>query len=580
MKITIKCIIAACAVLIMAGPKVAGQYRDHATMTRDMYNLAKANPSLCEIKSLVKTETGKDIYVLTIGTGDKGKKPGIAVLGGVEGSYILGREIAAGFAENILKNASSPEIKDLLTKVTFYVMPDVSPDASEQYFSPLRYERNWNAGKVDLDRDFVTNEDPFEDLNKDGFITLIRVHDPDGTHAESAEDPRIMVAVDISRGEKGKYFIYSEGIDNDGDGAFNEDGEGGVNFNNNWTYNYQEFGRYAGRHPVSEPEVKAIADFLFDQWNVFAVFTFGPQDNLTQTGRAASPQTGGAQTGPAQAPAQQAGAFTGRGGAAGAGAGATAAAAGSSTSAYLTTQTLSVSRTDETVNRLVSEKYIAKTGTRGSAPNVSARGNFSEWAYFHYGRFSYSTPGWWPAIDRGRNTEAAFLKYAEDNKLGDVFVPWTEIKHPGFPDKKVEVGGIKPFAMIVPPADKVQGIVTANYEFLKDIAALHPHLEIKDFLVENIGGDIYRVTLKLHNSGLFPTWSENGARNKFVRLPRVTLTIDSKQTIMIGTRVQQMARIEGFKTVEYSWMIRGKGSISIKAGDINCGIVTTSANLK
>ena len=35
-------------------------------------------------------------------------------------------------------------------------------------------------------------------------------------------------------------------------------------------------------HPVSEPETKAVADFLFDQFNIYAVFTFGPQDNLGQ----------------------------------------------------------------------------------------------------------------------------------------------------------------------------------------------------------------------------------------------------------------------------------------------------------
>ena len=38
----------------------------------------------------------------------------------------------------------------------------------------------------------------------------------------------------------------------------------------------------AGLHPVSEPETKAVADFLFDRFNIYAVFTFGPQDNLGQ----------------------------------------------------------------------------------------------------------------------------------------------------------------------------------------------------------------------------------------------------------------------------------------------------------
>lgn len=559
MKIVIKYLIAATVTVFLANPGAFGQYRDHATLNRDMNNLAKSNSSICEIKSLVKTEGGKDILVLTIGTGDKHNKPGIAVLGGIEGSYLLGREIAAGFAENLVKNASSPEIRDLLSRVTFYVFPDVSPDAAEQYFSRLRYERNWNARAVDLDRDWKTGEDPFEDLNNDGFITLIRVHDPEGTHIESTDDPRILIPADLTRGQKGKYLIYSEGIDNDGDGQFNEDGEGGVNFNNNWTYNYQEFGRYAGRHAVSEPETKAVADFLFDQWNIFASICFGPQDNLAQSGR---------------------GAAGGQAGAGGSASAALAARGGATTPATGDRNTMTIARSDETVNRIIAEKYVSVTGVRGTPQNPSARGNYVEWAYFHYGRFSYSTPGWWPNIDRSRNSEIAFLKYAEENNLGDVFVPWAEVKHPGFPGKKVEVGGIKPFVMINPPADKVSSIVASNYEFIRQMAELHPAVEIRDLVIENTGGDIFRVTLKVANKGLFPTMPEMGVRNRFVRLPRVTLNLDSKQTIITGTRVQQMARLEGYSSAEYSWLIRGKGNISVKAGDVNCGIATISATLK
>ncbi|MBE0674671.1 MAG: peptidase [Bacteroidales bacterium] len=505
-----------------------------------------------------KNSRGRDIYVITIGTGDKHKKPGIAVLGGIEGNHLLGRELAAGFAENIIRNASSDEVKSLLEKVTFYVFPDVSPDAAEQFFASVRYERTWNNRSVDMDRDFTIGEDPFEDLNKDGMITMIRVHDPKGTLKESPDDQRILIPADRSRGEQGKYILYTEGIDNDDDGSFNEDGEGGVNFNNNWTYNYQEFGRYAGIHAVSEPETKAVADFLFDQWNVFAVIAFGPQDNLSQTTRAG----GAGQAAPASITTGMA-----RGG----------TSAGTATTDR---NTMSIARSDEAVNRIVSEKYISVTGVKGTPSAVASRGNFMEWVYFHYGRYSYSTPAWWPNAERGRNAEAAFLKYAEDNNLGNVFVPWTEIKHPGFPDMKVEVGGIMPFVMNNPPADKVQEIVTSNYKFILEMAAMHPELEITDLRVENTGGDIFRVTLSVRNKGIFPTMAEIGSPNRFVRIPRVALTLEPKQTLITGTKVQQMRRLEGNSSSEYSWLIRGKGNISVKAGDVTCGTATISANLR
>ena len=45
-----------------------------------------------------------------------------------------------------------------------------------------------------------------------------------------------------------------------------------MSFNQNFTFNYEEFGVNAGLHPVSEPETKAVADFLFDRFNIYAVF--------------------------------------------------------------------------------------------------------------------------------------------------------------------------------------------------------------------------------------------------------------------------------------------------------------------
>ena len=115
------------------------QYNDFRTMSGKIDLLSKEYPSLCSVRSLVKTAGGKDIMVLSIGLGNKESKPGIAVFGGVEGSHILGKELALGFATSLLKESSSPEIKSLLDKITFYVFPDVSPDATEQFFSEVHH---------------------------------------------------------------------------------------------------------------------------------------------------------------------------------------------------------------------------------------------------------------------------------------------------------------------------------------------------------------------------------------------------------------------------------------------------------
>ena len=158
-----------------------------------------------------------------------------------------------------------------------------------------------------------------------------------------------MAEADISKGQSGNYIVYSEGIDNDKDGLFNEDGPGGVDFNRNFTFNYESFGTQTGMYPVSEPETKAVADFLFDKYNIYSVFIFGPQDNLGQPSKAAdAPEKG---------------------------------------------QIIkSVMKEDEAINKLVSDKYHEITGVTGapSSENTTRKfygvGLFSLWKI----QFQYS----------------------------------------------------------------------------------------------------------------------------------------------------------------------------------------------
>lgn len=530
------------------------QYLNHSQFSGRIRSLATQYPAFCSVKSLVKTFDGSDIWLISIGTGEKDSKPAIVLAGGVDGRYLFSRELALGFAEKILKASNENDIKQLLEKITFYILPDVSPEASAQYFANLKYERFFNSRSTDDDRDFSFGEDPFEDLNNDGFITLMRVEDPAGDHVICKEDERIMVKADLSKGETGKYFVYPEGIDNDKDGLFNEDGEGGVNFNRNFTFNYEPFGKHSGEHPVSEPEVKAVADFLFDRFNVFAVITFGPQDNLgepmkTREGPEVTPSSQGQPADPGMMRRER-------------------------------VKITSILKSDEIINKLVSEKYHEITGLKGAPPVSNEPGNFMEWAYFHYGRYSFGTPGWWFPREKGKNPEAQFLKYAEKNNITDAFVPWTPFNHPDFPGKTTEIGGLKPFVTINPPRDSIETLVESHYRFAVSLAEMHPELEFRDVKVENAGNNIYRVTLKILNKGVFATCAEIGDQNMWTRIMRISLDTGRDQTILSGQKVQRVQRLQGGESAEFSWLISGKGRLGITAGAVNTGIINTSLDLK
>jgi hypothetical protein len=362
----------------------------------------------------------------------------------------------------------------------------------------------------------------------------------------------------------GIYRIYSEGIDNDKDENFNEDGAGGVNFNKNFSFNYEEFGVNAGLHAMSEVETKAVADFLFDHFNIYATFAFGPQDNLGQPMKVSERQGADQPAGQLQTPGRGQGQGTGRG----------------QRMEQGDRKITSIMKTDEVINKLVSDKYHEITGIKGAPAANITPGNFMEWAYFHYGRYSFSTPGWWFPVEKGKNVEVSFLKYAEENKINDYFVPWTEIKHPDFPDKKVEVGGIKPFLMINPPADKLDDLISKNYKFITSIASMHPQLEYLDPRVENAGENIFRITIKVHNKGIFATCAEVGDFNQWTRIMRIVIETGSGQSVLSGQKVQRIQRLEGDKTAGFSWLISGKGTLKITAGAVNAGTITVTLELK
>jgi hypothetical protein len=237
-------------------------------------------------------------------------------------------------------------------------------------------------------------------------------------------------------------------------------------------------------------------------------------------------------------------------------------------------------RSDEPINKLVSDKYHEITGTKGNPQTKNSPGNFMEWAYYHYGRYSFGTPAWWFPVEKGKNAEAEFLKYAGKDSLNEVFVPWKEIRHPDFPDRKAEAGGIKPFAMINPPADSLSSLVEKNFRFITAVAAMHPELEFIDVDTEKAGDDIFRVSLKVRDKGIFATVTEAGESNSWTRIMRISAGTAKGQEILSGRKVQRISRLTGGQFAEFSWLVSGRGPVTITAGAINTGIISTTVNLK
>ena len=235
----------------MAQQPGSDRYHTPAEINAQVNAVAKSKPAIVKVHTLGKGYKGNDYQIIEIGKETKSSNrnnPAVLVVADLEGTSPLASEGALFLIRKLL---NEPERLDSLT---WYVLACGNPDGAERFFQrPLivdgRNLRPWND-----DMDEQTEEDGPEDLNGDGYITQMRIKDPDGVYIPDDKDPRMMKRADPVKGEKGIYKLYLEGIDNDGDGQYNEDGPGGTNIGITFPFLYGYNQPGTGAWSGSEPE--------------------------------------------------------------------------------------------------------------------------------------------------------------------------------------------------------------------------------------------------------------------------------------------------------------------------------------
>ena len=398
------------------------RYHTYAEMTAALQSLAGAHKTMARISSIGKTRGGRDIWAVEIANPagvPPAKRPALLVAANFEGDHLIGSEIALSVVAFLLNNYPvNAEVKDRLDKSTIYVIPRVNPDGAEGYFAPIKTGRRTNTSPRDDDNDGRTDEDGPEDLNNDGFITMMRAKSAGGEYMIDPDEPRLMKKADPKKGETGAYKLFWEGKDNDGDGFINEDPPGGTDINRNFTHEYPYYKAEAGPHMVSEAESRAVMDWIIGHRNVAAILTFGESDNLIV------PPTSSGRLGPAReldlvrfADASAAGAstvgmiqagggFGRRGrfamgefsiemlmGGGGQSARQGQAAASGRMQRPAPPPATTVNSADYDYFKTASDKYVEMTGIRQPLLVREPQGAFFQYGYFQFGVPSFSTPG-------------------------------------------------------------------------------------------------------------------------------------------------------------------------------------------
>lgn len=504
-----------------ANPGLEG-YQNQEALAKQLVELDRSD--LVSLESIGVSRGGRNIWVLTVGSG---AGPAVAVIGNVQGAHLVGSELCLRMAQQLVRRAETDEsIKKLLAEHTFYFIPRPDPDTSEKLFvGPWRLPTG-NDLRTDDDRDFEVAEDPYDDLNGDGWITMMRVADDAGTHVAHPDDPRILVAADKNKNERARYRVYTEGRDNDGDENWNEDPGDGVAFDRSFPFRYQPFAANRGPHAASEPETQLLINFLSDRPRIAMVVCFSPDENVIHPWK---PN-------------------------------------GDLERQRIKTTVLGA---DSPAYEFFSSEYKRLAGIQEAPGAADAPGSFAGWAYFHRGAWSLAIRGWSipkvePEGDKkpkdGRaGEELNALRWFERDKI-DGFVEWKSVEHPDFPGKQVEVGGFRPGVFLNPPAKELDGLAEKHTQFLLGLPPLLPQISIAETRVEVLGANVVRVTAKCLNRGYLATMPEMGQVNGQAYPLQIRLSVPANTKFLKGSPRQRVPRLSGNGgSHESTWLLRLPG---------------------
>jgi len=535
-------------------PKVQvswNRYHTNAGLEKIYRDMVKAHPQLVRLESIGKSVGGRDIWVLTISDfskGDPNRKPAMWVDGNIHGNEIQASEMSLYIAWYLTEMfASNKFIQELLEQKTFYIAPTINPDGRAVFTEGPGTLRS-GVLPLDNDRDGVADEDGPQDLNGDGFITQMRKRNPNGQYIADPAYPNRLIPT--PPGEQGEFDLLGmEGMDTDGDGRINEDGEGGYDPNRDWGFNWQPNFIQGGalKYPFSLPESRAVRDFIMKRTNIAGAQSFHNSGGMLLSPPGAEGDLN------------------------------------------------KISSSDRAVFDAIGKKgeeiipnyayYILYRDL------YTVYGGSLDWMMFGRGIFTFSNELWASALMyRGKYTgDPASMLFEFDKSLlyHDSFVEWKEFDHPQF--GKIEIGGFKKNAASrLHPGFLFEGDAHRNAAFVILHAYSTPHLTISNVTEKNIDGGYREITADITNHRTIPTHSSFDIQNKIERPNRVSISGPQvvagmiMQNVYTNQSTEQkvnpaklaVSNISGNSTVTVRWIVRGNQRYTITVDSAKGGWVS------
>jgi len=501
-------------------------------------------PQLTELEVIGTSHEGRDIRALTItnsSTGPALEKPGFYVDGNIHGSEVTASTTALYFAWTLLSGyGADGDITNLVNENTFYIIPVVSPDGVEHVLTNAGWVRSGTRMyPFEEERDGLQPQD----IDGDGLILSMRLEDAGGNWKISDRDPRLLVPRRFNDTEGTFYRVYPEGLIREYDGvevALAPPAHG-LDFNRNFPANWQpEAGQTgAGDYPFSEPETRALAEFITTHPNICGLHTL-------HTGMESIIRLPATQTDKEMAQGDL--------------------------RRVLEIAQFGVEATG----------YVLFSGRKLVDDIYVIHGDFDTWAYEQLGLIVYCDELWDVRARSGKDyvelssmnkkndlkgleeVEAAVLQWNDEVLQGEGFVDWRSFEHPQL--GRVEIGGWKRLLRNNAPPQLLEETCAKMTRFLLAHAQAAPKLRAEFYRVELLGENTYRIAVAVRNDGYLPTnVTEQALKVKRARPLEARIDLGLEDELLVGREREEIGHLHGYggrRKVE--WVVRFAGAASAK----------------
>jgi murein tripeptide amidase MpaA len=485
---------------------------------------AASYEQILKLDSIGKSQEGRDIHILIITnqeTGEDTAKPAIWLDANIHATEIAGTTTALRVAWELLSKYQEDErVARLVDNATFYIVPRDNPDGAEYAMaSPPKYIRSGTRPYPFEDK--LPGLHP-EDITGDNRILQMRIKDPHGDWKISTLDSNLMEKRGPDENDGEFYRLLWEGLIKDFDGYLINLARPleGLDFNRNFPYDWRPEGdqRGAGPYPTSEPEIRAIVDFISKHKNINAAIAYH-----TFSGVILRPYG-------------------------------TKADQDMDTGDLWTFEVIG-----ERAKELTGYKTVSVFHDFKYHPKEVITGVFDDWAYDQLGIFAY-TIELWDIVEKAGIEERKYIEWLrkhpheDDLKIyqwvkehgpEDGYVDWFPFDHPQL--GPVEIGGWnRMYTWRNPPHDWMGDEAERNVPYVLSLAEMLPHLKVHTLEANPIESGAYDVNLVLENTGFFPTYTSNQAKKmKAVRPIRVELELPEGVALVQGRPMVEIGHLEG-----------------------------------